>query len=654
MDESLLNVDKWAVPLMLIPGPKEPKAMDIHWKVIGDEFHLHAEEGMTLRYREKGETSQFQHKPFLVRVCCDACARHKLLKDRTATAVHPCPWCKVESDRNARSKIFGYAKETPCSLYDWDTLLTCSHTDLQRIAMKEVVGMQIGVTNPSMYKITLEEHLKRSEILEAMEHLHMSKVHKNKVKQIVGLSGKCDISWRLKTLHPLHFVYLPVYHTLVLGIVKDFLRHMFRPDLKESQHHEAMKPRVDNFKKIGTSRKRIIMSCDLDEPCIDLETCDRLLVSNTVAFLETYSCFLFNANICGFRLLSEKGLEAWSYLRKAVLYFLRDSEDMEDKDKWAQLRDEAKSNLLRYACICEEYMPSLCVQNLHIALCRLFDQEEFCGRPNICHDMFMERAVRQLKTISYRDNHEKSFVYRNLLQEGRAWLQSEFQSHDCDDGDVEQGNGYDKPAEEFTHAVGKGKLILEDEFGREEALAREATDGYDSEDLDLQVYKHPSLILQRGQRLEVIKSESGNLESAKKSNIIIVRIDSEERLAVVKFFFRVATNAGTLWRGAVVNILPREVMLEDEVNTMALVGKVYKFKAKVTNDNLSPSSEWSFERRNVLINISQIMSKVSLFMGGAVGDLNWIYCGFSKSRSNQLTQQQHSLWMKWKIERQGI
>ena len=141
-------------------------------------------------------------------------------------------------------------------------------------------------------------------------------------------------------------------------------------------------------------------------------------------------------------------------------------------------------------------------------------------------------------------------------------------------------------------------MILQDEFGREEALAQIATDGYAHE--NLQVYKHPSLILQKSHRLEVIKSETGNLESAKKSSILIVRIDNEEMLAVVEFFFRVAANAETTSRGAVVHILPREVMLEDEVNVMALVGKDCKFKAKVTNDTLSPPSEWFYESRIVL------------------------------------------------------
>jgi hypothetical protein len=63
---------------------------------------MHSEEGMTLRYRKKGETVQFKNKTLLERVCCDARARHKLLKDRTATAVHPCPWCKIGSDRVCR------------------------------------------------------------------------------------------------------------------------------------------------------------------------------------------------------------------------------------------------------------------------------------------------------------------------------------------------------------------------------------------------------------------------------------------------------------------------------------------------------------------------------------------------------------------------
>jgi hypothetical protein len=421
VDEALLNRDEWAMPLMIIPGPREPSSMDICWKIIADDF-AKCELGIPIQYREEGDILTFSHRPFLVRVCCDACARHKIMKDMTASGVHPCPWCKMESSIENRSTVLGYCKAAPCKIYDWNALLTSAHPDIDREAVIEEKLIK-KETDPLSYRITLEEHEKRSAILEAMSTLQLSNAHKAKIKRILGIIGKCHIAWSLKTLHPLHFVYLPVYHNLVLGLVKDFLKHIFRPDIKKVSQHDVIKPVTGCMGRFQKARSRIILNCGIDEKCIDLQACSGLLVSNTLAFVETLSCYIFNEKVCGFRMLSDKALEAWSILRKAVLYFVRDDDSVQDSHTWRCLRNEARGNLLAYAKICEEYMPNLCVQNLHIAICRLFEQEELCGRPNLCHDMFMERAIRRLKKIGYRNNHEESFVYRVLLQEGRFWLQ---------------------------------------------------------------------------------------------------------------------------------------------------------------------------------------------------------------------------------------
>lgn len=118
------------------------------------------------------------------------------------------------------------------------------------------------------------------------------------------------------------------------------------------------------------------------------------------------------------------------------MYFLRDPEDPFDADTIQILRENARRDLIEYAKFCEEHIPSLCVQNLHIGICRLFDQEQFCGRPNICHDSFTERAIRHLKKIPYRRNHEKSFVYRQLYRECRMNLARTHDIENPSGGDV--------------------------------------------------------------------------------------------------------------------------------------------------------------------------------------------------------------------------
>ena len=297
-------------------------------------------------------------------------------------------------------------------------------------------------------------------------------------------------------------------------------------------------------------------------------------------------------------------------------------------------------------------MPSLCVQNLHITLCRLFEQEEQCGRPNLCHDMFMERAVRQLKSISYRNFHEESFVYRTLLQEGLSWLQMHYDTGTTSSNHEQPALPcYDRPssAGSFTHARGKGSLVSGSEFGHEEVLSMVNGEVMIEGSQAQNVYKHGSIIMDHHDRVEVIKSMHDNAEKKKMSMIVLLRVNCEERLATVQCFLRVTNNERTCFRGAVCHVLPKEIVTEDEERTMNITGRVYKFRAKRMGNRIAPPSQWIYDRCNIVVPIADIICKVVQFQGDPIGETAWVFCAKNGSRSNQLSQTEHERWTRWKL-----
>jgi hypothetical protein len=582
VEESKLNTDEWAMPLMVIPGPQEPSCMDIHWEIIRSQFHEYSEGGRELKiaYKESGVLHEFTHKPFLVRVCCDAIARHKIMYSRPAASLHVCPWCWIESSTQEKSKVFGYLKPVKHALFNWDDFLQMRNSDIKPI---DEVDIHIGVTPESDYKVTLEQHQRRSEILDALNQSKASKAFRMKAKKHLGLSGKCHISWSLKTLHPLNFVYLPMYHLLFLGIVKDFLKHIFRSDKALAQVTAIMEPNWSNCKEFAKARGRIILNSDISEQCIDLDNMQGWLISTLIAFVETHSCFMFNEKVAGFELLSRTCKKAWGYLRRAVLYFLRDPEEPLDSENLKQLREIAKSNLIEYARMCEEHMPSLCVQNLHIGICRLFDQEEFSGRPNICHDLFTERVIRHLKKFPYRRNHEKSFVYRQLYREGRLKLA---RTHDVEGPEqpMETAN------EDWLHfdtinqnrneyLLGKGIRILEGDKLYFDAL-KIVPDMTQLEDnglgQNLLVFRHAEMLRHRSNRFETIKSLDSKKERKKNSKVVLIDYQGQQRVAVVTAFFRVSDDSQTLHAGFECRIYKYQEPIHDEDT-----GTVYRYRHHV-------------------------------------------------------------------------
>lgn len=654
VEESKLNKDEWSMPLMVIPGPKEPPSMDIHWQIIKSQFHAYSTgaKDLTIKYRDEEGTHEYTHRPFLVRACCDAVARHKLLHCRNAAAKLVCPWCWTTSSDDKKSKIFGYAAPISSPVYDWADLLKNGKNSTPTGAIQ----IQVGVTEPHTYKVTMDQHRQRSNLV---HHLNSNpdKYHKSHVQEVckrIGISGKCHISWELKTLHPLEFVHLPLYHILFLGIVKDFLKHVFREDTTGVEIHEAIIPNSGGVKQFDRDRTRILLNCDMADMCIDLHNIGGWLISSLVGFVEVHSCFMFNERVMGTPVLSKVGTQAWGHLRRAVMYFLRDSEETMSLSDWKhgrgkEARNNARGHLVEYAKICEEYMPALCVSNLHISICRLFDQEEYSGRPNICHDLFTERVVRHLKKISYRKNHEKSFVYRQLYREGRLELARKYGIKQGESAHAPQLEKYDI-SDELTCLLGAGEEChpFDGVYQQTQSLY---TSLLDDQNVDInsthpwgpqhRVFSHAELYLKHPDRFETIKSLRCLKEVRKNSKVVLIRFERKERLALVTTFSRVARGHKTLARYVHCHLF-KYLKPDDDQNT----GTVYRYRH---SGPLSTSPVWvgehcdeDFEEMDVTLPVECIIGKVVQFISpvlysedGNRNTYHMVYCARSRSRSGQ-------------------
>ena len=646
VEEEDLNTDRWAMPIMVMPGPKEPGSLRMHWKVLGDEFSRYENNGIVVRFMESNEVVEIVHKPFLARFICDAAACPKILSHRGAMATCPCPWCDFRSSGNGR--VYGYCDPVEYKAYDLVEMLAYAGTG--EFHTENTKSVQIGVTDPAQYKHD-EARLRQihSTLEEANQRYQDGSLSKLRVAQIqkeTGYSDKSDIIWRsdLKAIHPIHAVQVPIYHCLILGLVSDFLKHIFIELNPDNPAWEVLKPHPEGVKKIRSAPEGITMNCEQSDRCINTELWSGFLISSLLTFLEVYSCYLFNEDVCGFKTLSNTAAEAWGLLRKSVLYFIRDEEAM--FDNWEESRTRALCNLVEYAKMCQKYMPSLCTQNLHVAVCRLAEQERYCGRPNICHDLYMERNIRVIKEFekSYRHNHERSFVKRVLEKSVTPWL-SEHMQHALSHNPKPSESATDSPSSDsMTHMMGKGTAC--ESSLEASTLIHHCAEACDPDQISVTgvsnwtVYKHTSCLLHRFNRFEIVKSIESNKETQRFSKIVLVMYGGEKRLALVRKFLRVALHGETLARSALIDIFHPAPAIHSEC-----FGSVYQYRKHFENNALLGPCDFiqkDFEETRCVVDLEQIITKVSLYVreedrvqahGGPSDGFYWVYCATSRSKS---------------------
>jgi len=186
------NRDSFVMPLMVIPGPKEPSNLNPYFNIIGREFNSINRKGLRIKYRdESGQMKKIRHKAFWCFIDCDAVARTKFGCFNGAIAQFCCPFCRLPSSDfqgeggNVFKKPLGY--DIPV-VHEHNFPLLDNEKD-------GPVSYQMGVEDEKR-KLSNEDMKRRSDIL--LEAANNSRKYKDLHKHYFRLQLKsaCMVSQR--------------------------------------------------------------------------------------------------------------------------------------------------------------------------------------------------------------------------------------------------------------------------------------------------------------------------------------------------------------------------------------------------------------------------------------------------------------------------
>lgn len=166
---------------------------------------------------------------------------------------------------------------------------------------------------------------------------------KGLAKQL-GCSGDPSIFRRLSYLDRNDVFALPIYHTAILGTLKDFLGMLV------SGPHFKFGAGVVN--KLDAFASCWVVTCDFGRRPEPIRYAGLYQIEQGMRFLEFSSCFLFKEEVVGFQALSPIAKKAWGCLRRWAMFIFRGGE--EDNASSPLSLEAAQAELLRYAQLVEQ------------------------------------------------------------------------------------------------------------------------------------------------------------------------------------------------------------------------------------------------------------------------------------------------------------
>lgn len=289
-DEELKARRGFHRPLMIIPGEKQPKSLDVYVDLVVDEFVTYGPSGGGLTVTPLGGES-VQHVIFLASVYCDSPARQKLAcVVQGASAYLMCMYCWMCGVKENNMRMLGYKKP-----------VVCSHGKMKGCSLK------MGVEDAQRL-ISHDEQVLRGLAAEQSDGLDLSKS--------VGVWRRSPFVKRLpyvdiNTLFP-----VPFYHALYLGVVKDFFKEML--DTGGAFHMEK--------REVLSRESQLVLPADFGRPMLSVVNKQgRMVIENWVRLLEVYSTYLFWPGIGtkDVAVLTPQTKRAWGHLRRFAMYFQR-------------------------------------------------------------------------------------------------------------------------------------------------------------------------------------------------------------------------------------------------------------------------------------------------------------------------------------------
>lgn len=345
------------------------------------------------------------------------------------------------------------------------------HTVHDPVMYHDIRGQSFKVRDPAL-QLSHEQQIRRARALTRLQaKARAGKVTKTKLQEArksTGSKGLSIIPFILPYVDYNNLFVVPVAHVLLYGLVASFINYILRdgnqgPDFPvlNSATRKTIQQRGSGIGVTSEFGRRY-------KDVIKYKGSYRM--EDWLHFTTTFSNFLFFDGT-----LPDPLEKMWSLLQIIVHHYCHGL-------PFSQGDAEVAGNaLLEYAKLVEEHFEAkMCTYNLHIAVCRLPEQERQRGSAAMSMEFVVERAMQIFKQLSGRRvsrDPEKIFVGDYLLEQALLQVMSnpkynekeEIPKYNTMCGDVGMrvlsGTCYDK---RDTHAdpvllLGKGQPLSNDQ-----------------------------------------------------------------------------------------------------------------------------------------------------------------------------------------------
>ena len=512
----------------------------------------------------------FYHKPILVGLDADIPAGQWTGEMQEGSQGYcVCFKCKLTGKKSFRKYrtnatiYLGYAKRTKAKL-----------------GLGNGKKFQIGV-NDSARRYTPREYRKRVR--------KVKKDPKPDPQKRWGVRGACVFIEELPYLRYDAFFRLPISHTLLLGLFKDFLRELFAwapggRGLRRQDKRSSLALPAADIRKIAAllTTETFTATCDFNRVFKPIQKLGSYKCEDFLRAVEVFLPFI-REDIIGVKLPNHT-FEMFHSLRNAVLHYMH---GCDEADYAEEVRDAAYMNLRYYAVLLEvNKLYFLLTSNLHRANCWLPELERLIGLVAQYNELWGERGLGSLKKHCHKTllHPEKTLskvllrehaIKRTQLEVFKASIASGSLPNlasnggstdlkiDCFDGEVGlQGYGapVDSNSEDFAivmkgleELVSAGLITTEDFGWTEDDLAAPE---------ELQVFVHSRAVIHNTRTVHSVRY---NRPVKRDSTIVKIVYPKggdpevmEDWVAVVKFFVRVTKPNRVALRFAIVDFYERE------------------------------------------------------------------------------------------------
>lgn len=384
------------LPIMIIPGPKQPKFSYIYLEMIANDFQRLGPDGPGMEVHpatgwHEGALirgPKFVHRALFSGDDADSPAMWwtgEFIKG--ANAYNVCNYCKFNGVSEGTRRVYaGYGSPV--------------------LAIK-------GLGRGSYFQIGIRDDLRLLSHEEQCTRASMV-VTDPSLSSELGCKGLCVFVEKLDYIDYNCMFRLPIAHNFLLGLVKNFWRDAFRwmaggkrkpidSCVKDIAMSTSDIEKVDSILQQG-----LLLTSDFNRGFNGLQHLGDWKAEDWWRFTEVYSPFI-QKNVIGVG-LPPIGQAIWENLRTFIMHHLQPP--CEEAYR-ARERNNAREAILQVARLAEKHYRSFLTHNLHKAACFAHVQEDWCGMLSMFNELWGERALMPLKRLCRNARVEPEKVMAN-------------------------------------------------------------------------------------------------------------------------------------------------------------------------------------------------------------------------------------------------